>query len=345
MAKKILCADIGGTYSRFALFVLENDTLHQQEQYICATSSLHNTQDILQCTTSMGLHAEKADFFCIGVAGPIDSTEDKAQLTNAALSIDFSSCTWAQKGKNFLLVNDFALQAWASLANDIQLQPILPCFSFASHMPTSASLVGGTRAILGAGTGLGTAALIPLSRGKNWTFLAAEGGHVDMPFYGEEEQDFAHFAQKYLKQSRISAEDVLSARGLSLVHAYVSGETLSPQEAARYLEEEQPQKTTEEQKAKIHSPTESIQLRLYARFLGRFCRNWAVSTLCKGGLYLGGGVLQKNKHILQNIHFQDEFYTAPRAQRSFLKELPVLLMHHAQAGLLGAAHLAKVHLI
>lgn len=36
--------------------------------------------------------------------------------------------------------------------------------------------------------------------------------------------------------------------------------------------------------------SETGTLRWYARFYARACRNWALSTLCTGGLFITGGI-------------------------------------------------------
>ncbi len=325
MAKNILCADIGGTHTRFAHFTLEKSSLHLQQQHIYPTKNLHTTHDVLAAAVDIGLSPEQVHFFCLGVAGLITTDGLCAQLSNATLQLDFRHYDWIHKNTNFLLVNDFALQAWASLAENIELLPL------ACSPPLSTShLKRQTRGILGAGTGLGAAALLPCSyKQEGWNVLSSEGGHVDMAFYGQEEQDFVHFTQDFLQQKRLSAEDVLSARGLSLLHAYVHGQKLSPKDAAAFLWE---------------NGQESLQAQLYSRFLGRFCRHWVLNTLCKGGLYLGGGVLIKNVALVQSNSFHEEFYTASSTQLALLKEIPLFLMQHPQAGLWGAAHLAKMHI-
>ncbi len=311
MIKNILCADIGGTQARFAHFELENETLNLRKVHTCPTLSLNTTLDALEAATHCGIDPYKAHAHIWGIAGPIEENGVQAKLTNAPLRLDFKDFL-KHKNEPFLLVNDFTLQAWASVSENIELLPIIN-----KNAPQRA-----TRAILGAGTGLGTAALMPIKT-KSWSILQAEGGHTDMPFYGDEELDFANFAKDYLQQNRLSAEDILSARGLSLLHGYLHAEHIHPADAAQNFKED------------------STQLRLYARFLGRFCKNWALNTLSMGGIYLSGGVLIKNPHILQNPSFKTEFYTAPKGMQGIIESIPVMLMTNEHAGLWGGAHAAK----
>ncbi len=321
MVQHILCVDIGGTQSRFAHFILDGTLVSLCEQYTCETSQIHTTQDALEACACAGFAPDKAHMHVWGVAGLVEAQHLRAKATNALLQLDFSSLPWAKAANNFLLVNDFTLQAWASLSEDVPMLPIIE----KKNAPRA------TRAVVGAGTGLGTAVLFPLPFTQQaWCVLPAEGGHTEMPFHAAEE-DFANFARKRLQKSRISAEDVLSARGLSLIHAYTQGQELSPREAAALLWED--------------DGAESKQLQMYARFLGRFCRHWALNSLCVGGLYLGGGVLMKNYTLLQSTSFTQEFYTCSQSMRTLLESIPITLMLHENVGLWGAAYAAKMHLL
>ncbi len=323
MIQKILCADIGGTNARFAYYHLEHGALTLCTQCQYPTADFTTTEHVVQAAACTGLTMAKADICILGIAGPVASSNEaiplKASLTNAALDVDFTEYDWAKRPRHLCLVNDFALQAWATLAEAV---PVLPLLGVNNR-------VRANRGIVGAGTGLGTGMLLPLQH-LQWHMVHAEGGHTQMAFCGEEEWDFVHFAQKFTQKICLCAEDILSARGISLLHAYVCGETLPPKDAIALWE---------------HHGDTSKQMQLYTRFLGRFCRHWALNTLCSGGLYLGGGVLMKNPHIVQSPNFTEEFYLGPAPMRHILQNIPVLLMMHEDAGLWGAAEFAKRQLM
>ncbi len=48
MIYNILCADVGGTNSRFAYFTMEDGKLNIHKQYNCKTNELHNANDLLK---------------------------------------------------------------------------------------------------------------------------------------------------------------------------------------------------------------------------------------------------------------------------------------------------------
>ncbi len=342
----IFCADIGGTNCRFAHFVLKNSNLHYIAQSTYPTVEIctyENTEAVLDfATASLGIVPQNMDFQLWGVAGIIEKIGRNplaATLTNVALRLDFSPYPWLKYAENFALVNDFALQAFASLAQEV------PRITLVATQ-TDGEKAHAPRVILGAGTGLGVATLIPVTNSSythnphnthnshttHFEILPAEGGHVDMSFYGSEEENFKDFAQQYLQKERISAEDILSGRGLQLLHAFVHGEEVSSKQAAQAM-------------SLGDGMQGSVQIRLYARFLGRFCRHLALNTICTGGMYLGGGVLMKNPSIVQSSQFLEEFYNAPAHVLPLFKRIPMELMQHKDAALWGGAYLARQYLL
>ncbi len=313
MYKNILSIDIGGTNSRFAHFVLEGEELKLCANHICKTTNIHNTEQALDIAKKYALSPHDAHLQIWGVAGLIAENGLKASLTNTNLSLDFTSFTSQKDSKQFFLLNDFALQAWACLAHNLKGHTIF----------TGKPYLNATKGILGAGTGLGTAAIIPTIK-KSWVVMQSEGGHVELPLKTKQEHDFANFVSKELKQDYISAEHILAGNSLSLLHKYMYGTSASPQEVSA-----------------LWAKNPNCQaLNLYAGFLGRFCKQWALNTLCLGGLYLCGGVLVKNKEIFNNKNFINEFYANPKAM-PITHQIPLHLITHEHASLWGGAYAAK----
>ena len=171
--------------------------------------------------------------------------------------------------------------------------------------------------IRGAGTGLGTASLIRDSHGS-WLPLPAEGGHVIFPFIGKEEAAFQDFAARELGLACLSGDDVLSGRGLRLLHLFLTGERREAHEiAAEAL------------------GSETGTLRWYARFYARACRNWALSTLCTGGLFITGGMALRNPLVTECAAFREAFYEGPH--RRLLERIPVRRFTDMNSGLWGSA--------
>ena len=104
----------------------------------------------------------------------------------------------------------------------------------------------------------------------------------------------------------------------------MSGEELAPQGAARHLE------------------YEGETLRWYARFMGRLCAQWALSTLCYGGLYLTGGIVKRHPELPTHPSFIEAFFCAPRLR--VLERIPLRRYATELSGLWGAAWLAAAML-
>jgi glucokinase len=78
-----------------------------------------------------------------------------------------------------------------------------------------ASLTDAPRALLGAGTGLGVASLLPTPDGR-FIAVAGEGGHVAFPPMNDEEVAIWNFARD--RFGHVSAERLISGMGLELIY-------------------------------------------------------------------------------------------------------------------------------
>ncbi len=332
MKKGIICADIGGTNSRFAYFEIDDNSINLIAKHQVPTATMKSDDDFFNNLALLTNKYTKPDFYCFGLAGIINKNECSAKLSNASLFLDFSifiAKNQLKIGKNFFLVNDFTLQAYASFGFEgyktneaIENNEHFLLYPKDYSREEREENLFNVRAALGAGTGIGAACLMPLAH-KSWKVLESEAGHCEMPFYSKEERDFADFALAYLQKERLSAEDVLAARGISLLHYYIYNEELIPEQAVENFWK------------KSNNSKENLPLALYSRFLARFCKIYALSTLCIGGLYLGGGVLVKNPQILQSSSFEEEFYHPSSKMLPLLKKIPIYLMQKKDASLWG----------
>jgi glucokinase len=178
-------------------------------------------------------------------------------------------------------------------------------------------IADGAIAVLGAGTALGKASLVPVS-GHGFLALPSEGGHAYFPFISPKEFSFQEFYQEKSGQKHITGNLVVSGRGLRYLHWFLSGEDLNPQEvAARFT-------------------PESETLAWAAKFYGRVCRDYALEVLALGGLYIAGGVAAKNPEILTHENFRNEFMNSPSLGH-LLANIPVFLIDNQESGLWGAA--------
>ena len=77
-------------------------------------------------------------------------------------------------------------------------------------------------------------------------------------------------------------------------------------------------------------------LRWYSRFYARACRNWILTTLCRRGLWIAGGIASRNPLSVTSDYFLEELYTTPHFA-ALVRSVPVYLIENKNSGLWGAA--------
>ncbi len=316
--QRIFAADIGGTNARLALFTAHEGNLALTAVVWRKSADLGNAQDVLQAMQQlMQTPLSADDALVIALAGPVSGLHGK--LTNGQLRVDLSEVKARHNLACCLLLNDFSAQAFATLT---------PCGA-------SAVLVRGgtrsfdesreTRAVLGAGTGLGAASLVrsgDSGSGGSWLAVPSEAGHAAFPFVGPEEQAYQDFLAREMGCDYPTVENVLSGEGLSVLHYYLSGLFFYPPAVgAEALSHETP------------------TLLWYARFWGRFCRQWILTSLCRGGLWIAGGIAAKNPLCVTHSAFFQELGLVPDTG-GLASSVPIYLIKDGNSGLWGAAQAA-----
>lgn len=308
--KNILAADIGGTHSRFAHFSADetwNLTLLEIKWLnTAASASFAQLLDNLR-SAGMQLKPEHADIVVIGIAGPV---EQGVRSTPPLIpwDIDLSSARKDFGFREYALINDFVAQAFACLTEvGRSAMNILP----------GESEKDAVRAVIGAGTGLGHAALVPDGRG-GYLPVPSEAGHANFSFVSKREYEFQEFLINERGERYITGNTVVSGKGLDYVHRFLTGENLAPAEVAERF------------------PQYPETLEWAARFYGRACRNFAVETLSLGGVYIAGGVAAKSPALVTHKAFETEFRSSDTLA-SLLEKIPVFLITDENSGLWGSA--------
>jgi glucokinase len=303
-----LLADIGGSKSRFALAnaagrpervtVIENDTVADLEAAL--SRYLEET----------GARPRAA---VLAVAGPIDGEE--VALTNRAWRFRCGELAERFGFSQLRVVNDFEAIAWA-----------LPCLGTAETRPLgkSAAPRDGVKLVLGPGTGLGVAAILPVD--GRWHVVASEGGHASFGPQAADEVDV--FARLREECGTVSAETVLSGPGLARL-----ARAPDPR-AARQAPE------TIVASALAREPSALTATRLFVRLLGRFAGGLALTFKAQGGVYIAGGVAGGLGPLLDEPQFRSAFEAHPPYE-TLLQKIPTLLVTCEEPGLIGCAALAQ----
>lgn len=306
----ILSIDIGGTYSRGAVFggdSIENLHMLSAEPIKVSTSAFDSFNDLMNYfVQQLPQTSLNYSTFVLGVPGPVENNH-YALLANVTWQAADVRHLQNLQGEIFL-INDFVAQAFACLSPQMQVKDIKTGTRPATH----------NMCVVGAGTGLGHAALEYFD--KKYHVLPSEAGHNAFAF-DVTEQDYQRFvnSKKQLQGDYAINDQIVSGSGLLLLHEYLSGVAIKAEQIAQQIQAD--------------SPTAHYFARLYARS----CRHYVLSLLdtCSV-LYITGGVALNSPFLVDNDSFRQEFVNSA-AKGSILQTLSIRLNQSDFMGLWGAA--------
>jgi len=308
--RHILAADIGGTNSRFAHFRANNaGELELRSHIWLKTAEAESFVDLLQKLRDSDFQFDpgQADIVGIAIAGPIT----KGVKGNPPLipwEVDITHANFDYGFQRTILINDFVAQAFSCIS---------PIGKAAETILAGSPEPQSTIAVIGAGTGLGKAILVPNDQG-DYSAAPSEGAHACFPFVGEEEFAFQRFLINARQTHYATYNHVVSGSGLTAIHEFLTGNHLEPPQVVEQL------------------PRHPKTLSWAAKFYGRACRDFALETLSRGGLYVAGGIAARNPGILRHVSFKKEFLDS-EAMSIVLAHLPVFLISDQDSGLWGTA--------
>lgn len=309
----ILAADLGGTQSRLLLAHCDGDGWQTLRQRTLPSQHYTGISELLEDFLLPDEHPGSA---CIAAAGPLEN--NRLHLTNLPWQLDAQVIRRQFAINHLQLLNDFAAQTYALP----HLQPHQLC-----SLQTGRVQIGATRAVLGAGTGLGMALLAEVD--GQALCLPSQGGHAD--FAPRDEQQIALLRYLLPVYGRVSQELLLSGAGISRVHAFLGGHPLNSTE--------QPDAHAISLAADAGEPLAIATLQLFARLYLAAAGNLALTSLAQGGVYLSGGIAPKILRYLQAPEAIAEFQRAtPMAD--LLRSIPLQVVLDEHLGLHGAAWLA-----
>jgi glucokinase len=311
----ILIGDIGGTNARFSILV---DAYAEPRPFPNVRTADYPTIDEAIQKVVFDKSSVQPLSAILAIAGPIDG--DEIELTN---------CDWVVRPKvlmsdlgfeDVLVVNDFEAQALAAAA--------LPDEFLTTLGPYGEPHVA-SRVVLGPGTGLGVAGL--LHARHMWFPVPGEGGHVDV---GPRcERDFQIFPHLKRIEGRVSAEEILSGRGIvNIYQAICAADDVTPAFT-------DPAEITAQ--GLDGSNVQAIEtLSLFSTYLGRVAGDMALVFMARGGVYLAGGISQKIIPALRGPEFRAGFEDkAPHTE--LMRTIPTFVVTHPQAALAGLASFAR----
>ena len=314
-----LVADIGGTNARFAL-ERGPGAIEATETLACA--DYPRFQDAARAYLERHrTPAAPVRHAVIAIANPVEG--DYVKMTNHCWEFSLQAARAELGLETLLAVNDFAALAMA-----------LPQLAASELVQVGggAPALDGAIGLVGAGTGLGVAGLLP-AHGR-WTVLQSEGGHVAFSPADRREQDILAYC--WQRWDHVSAERLVSGPGLARIHDALrarAGLEPAPLEPAVIVE-----------RVLIGADPLCVEtLDSFCGMLGTVAANLAVTLCARGGIYIGGGVVPRLGEWFARSSFRARFENKGRFS-NFAARIPCFVIHAPYPALGGAAAMLAEHL-
>lgn len=319
--ERVLAADIGGTNLRLALVERSG-----RPRVVASRRTPVGEHPGLSAAVQEFLAElpERPRRACFGVAGTITGRTIAGVNLPWAIDADEVEATCGLDAVR--LINDF--HAAARGVEQLGGEGWFPLRPDAPEVEE-----GGPVAVLGAGTGLGQALLVP-GPGGGRVVVSSEGGHRD--FAPTDELQGRLLSWLRARHGRVSTERVLSGPGLAAIYAFlVEAEGRPACAAVESLDEAaRPPAILD---AAGTDPTCADAVGLLTDVYGAEAGNLALTVLARGGVFLAGGMAPE---LLREQARAERFERAFRAKGRFAELLAgyaVRVVDDPDLGLLGAA--------
>ncbi len=309
-ARLLLCADIGGTKTLLGL--ADESGLQADRRY--TNADFPDFPAVLAAfLADTRTDPAQVDGGCLAVAGPIADDGHSAQLTNLPWRIDGTKLTHRFGLPALHLANDFAAAAMGAVTSSTAQRHTLQQGDPLAKAPCL---------VVGAGTGLGMAIVLP--EGAGWRIVAGEGGHAAFAPADETQAALWRFLQA--RHGRVTWERVVSGPGLAAIHEFVAGDLLSPAEIAARA-------------ARDTAGAEARSVDLFLAAYGAFAGDMALACLARGGVFIAGGIAASLLPLLPRSGFLAAF-GAKAEHAAIAARMPIHVATDPLLGLRGALGVA-----
>jgi glucokinase len=321
----LLAGDIGGTKTILALFSADEGPRRLLAEAIYPSSEYLSLEAMIEhFLQGKDATVERAGF---GVAGPV--INGRSRVTNLAWSVDTHALSHSLDSARVTLLND--LEAIATAVPFLEGDDLVP-------LKPGEAEPAAPIAIIAPGTGLGEAFL--LWDGQHYRPRPSEGGHADFAPSTPLELELLAYLQPRL--GHVSYERVCSGIGIPNLYAFLrdSGRHHEPDWLRQQLIAAKDQTPIIMDAAVAGTADICVEvLNLFLSILGSESGNLVLKLLATGGVYLGGGIPPRLVPQLKDNIFLDAFARKGRFS-GLMARVPVNIIVHPRAGLLGAAYAA-----
>jgi glucokinase len=312
----ILVGDVGGTNVRLAVArVTERGFVDLSNVSRLPVATFPSLNDAIEAWRAGGKTLPENAVFAL--AGPTGA--DEVKFTNSPWVVSASGTQHRFGFKSVTLVNDFAAQARAVPANrPDEFETLID----------GVAIKGAPMVVLGPGTGLGMAILMP--EGEGWHVVSTEAGHqAYAPCSPRERQILEHVTRT---MPYVSYENLVSGRGLDRLYHTIcvlegkparlkGGEEIGPSAIAG------------------DDPCAVEAAEIMMMSLATFAGNAILSSGAKGGCVIAGGVAEALAPFMRTQAFKDRLLMRGPIS-TYLNNVSVRRARDAFAALEGAAFFA-----
>jgi glucokinase len=334
----ILAGDIGGTNTNLAVVGVKNGKFTIILECVYKSGEISGLiaplQEVLKIATEKN-SILKPSLCCISAAGPVENNFCK--MTNLSWSIDGQEI---KKAINIgtLIINDFlAIGYGIPTLNIDDSKQITKLPHPDGSMPAPQN--GASKAVVGAGTGLGVGYLVAV--GNKYYASPSEGGHSGFASFDDETQKIKEFVHEKLGKTP-GTEPFVSGQGINNIYQYLKAEGLKDDvfnEIDAASEEDRPALISKY--AASNANCKKI-MQVFVKMYGKFASNAALLFLALGGLYLAGGIVTKNESLFLEDNLFMKNFTANYKDniQNLLAKIPVYIVKDYSISLYGAANAA-----
>lgn len=317
----ILCADIGATHSRLAVM----PGLRNRRTYpSTGVRSLQALLDRYRAETNA-----KFSKACIALPGP------KVKGTIKTTNLPWPRISEAQLRQSLRvpvrLTNDFEAAARGVSAMRAKDLAVL--------QRGRAGAGRGPAVVLGPGSGLGGALLLPCKgkKGKHQTHIVSgEPGQVDFAPRNAVEWKLASWMREQLDRHP-QVESVISGPGLVKIYTFVCHQRGSVMHRDILRAEDVPEAITQHASSNIQC---RAAVELWCQLFGAAAGNEVLRARAVGGLYIAGGIAPHIIPVLRR-HFISAFLDKPVQMQIWLRNVPIRVVRNPWLGLIGCAKVFK----
>jgi glucokinase len=321
----LLAGDIGGTNSRLALYEVgaRGAGLTPVRHETFPSRDYGGLEEVIARFLGSPVQIAAAAF---GIAGPV--VDEAVVTTNLPWHIRASSLREKLGTPHVRLLNDLEATAYGALA--------LPADELQTLNPGVART--GNRAVIAAGTGLGQGLLF--WDGTRHVPVATEGGHADFAPRDEIEHDLLRWLERKY-DGHVSYERTVSGHGLVNIFTFLDEQCRMPvsEGTRRRLATEDPAAVIGALGVSGECPTAVAAVERFVSIYGAQAGNLALTVMATGGIYVGGGIVNKLLPVMSSGAFVNAFVAKGRYEK-LMREIPVWIIRDPDTALHGAASVA-----